>query len=98
MQRPCECWDGGQWVDGAGRAICGNCGAKYNRKRDEFANETRQQEIVRVVHEKMATKRDAQRVVNTRSSSCSKSDCAWHSTSHPKNCYRDPGDCRYSEM
>jgi hypothetical protein len=97
MQRPCECWDGGQWADGAGRAICGMCGAKYNRKLDKYADETSAQEVARFVAAKMAKKREAQRVVDTNSTACQKTDCAWWSKLHSQNCYRDAGDCRYSE-
>lgn len=97
MQQPCECWDGGQ---GGGKlggiAVCGNCGSQYHWKRDPYRNESATEEAARVAMERYNARREAQRVVNTRTTDCDKADCGWYSPGRERNCYRDPGDCRYS--
>lgn len=78
--------------------MCGTCGAKYDPKTDEFANETLEQEVSREVREKMLKIREAQRIVNTKTTVCTKTNCAWFSKGSENNCYRDPGDCRFSQL
>ena len=98
MKAPCACWDQEGLLFSGGKAVCAVCGAKYDPKQDAFADETFFQEIAREVIEQIAVKREAQRIVDTKSTSCEKKDCGWWSAIRERNCYRDPGDCRYSEV
>lgn len=39
--------------------------------------------------------RAEQRVVDSSVVDCTKVDCAWYDPKRERNCFRDPGDCRY---
>lgn len=98
---PCECWEPSGTGDITGAEYCAKCGAKRTRSMFMAYNEAAQglsfaEDVALEVNAKMKIRRDKQRIVNTNVNDCDKTDCGWYSPGRERNCYRDPGDCRYS--
>lgn len=98
---PCECWEGSGAGDMTGAEYCIRCGAKRSREMADAHKEAARglsftQSVALEVNAKMKIRREKQRIVNTQTTDCTKADCVWYSPGRDRNCYRDPGDCRYS--
>lgn len=96
MKIPCDCWDGGKWIDGSGRAVCGNCGTKQDVR--DLANQPFESIVTyaaRKASEQVMKNKEAQKIHNVKVKPCTFTECGWFDEKKNMNCYRDPGDCRF---
>lgn len=98
MTQPCDCWEPSYVGDMNGSHYCKNCGTKKKRDRHSETNQPKEtcvEAAARETMERYWKMRAELRVVNSSVVDCDRPDCAWHDTKRERNCFRDPGDCRY---